>query len=437
MSLRSFWALMLVVGISAIAWGMAVGSEPVPARQGDPTRAVDDQWYATLPLDPAAATQAYRNRIPPEMRARGESYSDSRLLAFVLRVVVELGLTILFMASGVAARMRDATARRFKGALFVDMAMAVQYFAVLFVVTLPVEIYAGFARPRRVGFSAQSFGAWLSDALTNWGVITVFYVVGALVIYRFIRQRPTQWVLWATGIFAALSTLYIVLTPGLIEPLTNDFKPLADGHQKQEILALAHASGITDAAVVVGDASRQSRLLNAHVSGFGSSARISVDDSTLSHTSDPMLRAVVGHEIGHFVMNHTIQYIVWSSLLMGVGFLLIALAMRWLLRRFGQRWGVAGQGDIAALPLFWGLFLMWGYLSLPVDNALIRSQEHQADLYGLNTSRAPHGLAEFMIHDADVARLQPSTLEYALFFTHPSDAERVMTSMQWRAANLP
>jgi STE24 endopeptidase len=80
---------------------------------------------------------------------------------------------------------------------------------------------------------------------------------------------------------------------------------------------------------------------------------------------------------------------------------------------------------------------MWGYLSLPVDNALVRSQEHQADLYGLNASRAPHGLAEFMIHDADVARLRPGALEYALFFTHPSDAERVMTAMQWRAANLP
>ena len=437
MSLRSFWLLMLVVAIAAVVWGVAVGGEAVPARPGDQTIKVDDAWYAALPLDPALATKAYLDRIPEDMRARGERYSDSRLLAFVLRVLVELGLTVLIMTSGIAARMRDATMRRFKGPLFVDTAMAVQYFVVLFVVTLPVEIYAGFVRPHRVGFSAQPFPAWLEGALTNWAVLTAFYVVGALVVYRFIRRRPTQWVLWATGIYALLSAAYIILSPGVIEPLTNDFKPLADGPQKQAILALAHANGITDASVVVGDASRQSRLLNAHVSGFGSSARISIDDSTLAHTSDPMLRAVVGHEIGHFIMDHTIQYVVWSSLLMGVGFLVIALVMRWVLPRFGPAWGLAGEGDIATMPLFWGLFLMWGFLTLPVDNAIVRSEEHQADLFGLNASRAPHGLAEFMIHDADVARLQPTALEYALFFTHPSDAERVMTSMQWRAANLP
>jgi STE24 endopeptidase len=60
--------------------------------------------------------------------------------------------------------------------------------------------------------------------------------------------------------------------------------------------------------------------------------------------------------------------------------------------------------------------------------------ERQADLYGLNASQAPHGMAEFMIHDADTARLAPTLLEYALFYDHPSDAERVMTAMRWRAS---
>jgi len=60
--------------------------------------------------------------------------------------------------------------------------------------------------------------------------------------------------------------------------------------------------------------------------------------------------------------------------------------------------------------------------------------EHQADMYGLNASREPHGMAEFMIHDADTSRLSPSAVEYALFYDHPSDAQRVMTAMTWRAA---
>lgn len=93
------------------------------------------------------------------------------------------------------------------------------------------------------------------------------------------------------------------------------------------------------------------------------------------------------------------------------------------------------QGDISCLPVFWGLFLLWGFASLPASNAVSRDFERQADLYGLNASQAPLGLAEFMIHDADTVRLRPTALEYTLLHSHPSAAERVMTAMQWRAAS--
>jgi STE24 endopeptidase len=221
----------------------------------------------------------------------------------------------------------------------------------------------------------------------------------------------------------------------VIEPLTNTFRPLPDGPQKEAILVLAHANGIRDATVVVSDASRQTRLLNAHVSGFGESARITVDDNTLGKTSEPMLRMVVAHEIGHFVLDHTFALVISGSIVAAAGFVFVALGLRVLVPLTARRSG-GGIGDIATLPLFWGLFSLWGFLSLPIDNAVSRVYEHQADMYGLNASRAPHGMAEFMIHDADTRRLDPSPLEYALFFDHPSDAERVLTAMQWRAATL-
>jgi STE24 endopeptidase len=184
---------------------------------------------------------------------------------------------------------------------------------------------------------------------------------------------------------------------------------------------------------VTGDASRQTKLLNAHVSGIFGTARISVDDTTLRATSDPMLRAVVAHEIGHYVMNHEMQSVVTDTLIMSIGFVLMALGTRAVVGGFGRRWQMSGIEDIASLPVFWGLFLMWGFASLPASNAISRDCEHQADLYGLNASQAPHGLAEFMIHDADTVRLRPTAIEYALFYTHPSAAERVATAMRWRA----
>jgi len=434
MRLSTTWSLIGVVGIVALAWGWSVGHEPVPARPIDLTTPVPATWYANLPLDPVAATNAYLARIPGEMRERGERYSDTRMLTFDLRVLSLVLATIVLCATRMASHARELAERVLSRRAFVDTAVALQYFIALFLLSLPVEIYATFLRPHRFGFSEQSFSAWIGDSLVNWGVFTAFYLVGVLVIYSVIRKRPTRWVPWAVGIYLVLRATFTLLSPNVIEPLTNTYRPLADGPQKAQILALAHANGINDVAVVTGDASRQSRLLNAHASGIGDAARISVDDNTLQRTSDPMLRAVVGHEIGHFVMNHDAQSIITDTLIMSIGFALIALGTQLVVRRLGARWQMAGTDDIASLPIFWGLFLLWGFVSLPASNAVSRSFEHQADLYGLNASQAPLGLAEFMIHDADNVRLRPTSLEYALFYTHPSDAERVATAMQWRAA---
>ena len=428
------WGIVVSIAVASLCWGAWKGREAVPPRPADQTVAVDADWYRHVPLAPSLATDAYLARIPAAMRERGGIVADSHLVTFGLRLLTLIVATIAISASGFAAKMRDGAERISRRPLVVDALVASQYFVVLFALNLPVSVYAGFVLPHRFGFSDQSFAAWLVDELVNWSVFTCFYIVGVLVIFRFIRSRPGAWVAWAIGVYFGLRTLFVFLTPGFIEPLTNDFRPLPDGPQKQLILALAHANGITDASVMVGDASRQTRLLNAHVSGFGKTARIVVDDTTLAHTSDPMLRMVVAHEIGHFVLDHEIAADITGTLLAGVGFAFVAGGMGLLLARFGPRWGMRGQGDIAVLPIFWGLFLLWGFLSLPADNAISRVYEHQADMFGLNASREPHGMAEFMIHDADASRLSPSTLEYALFYSHPSDVERVTTAMQWRAA---
>jgi STE24 endopeptidase len=427
-------AAIVLVAALALLWGWSVGRQPAPARPADLTTRVDAGWYDALPLDPAAATAAYLARIPPDMRARGEAYSDTRLLAFGLRVLVLLAATALLCSTAFAARIRNAIGSAFRKQTGVDLVVALLYFVALYALTLPAEVYATFVRPHRFGFSDQSFGSWLADDVTNWAVLTAFYAVGVLAIYALMRRRPLTWVAWSIAVYAILRTLYALLSPGVIEPLTNHFRPLEEGAQKEQVIALAHANGIADASVVTADTSRRSRLLNAHVSGFGATARISLDDTTLKATSDPMLRMVVAHEIGHFVMDHEIVQVFSDTLVVAVGLLVIAGALRVLLRRYGARLAMRGEGDIASLPLFWGLFVLWGLASAPATNAISRVYERQADLYGLNASRAPHGLAEFVIHDADTARLAPSALEYALFYDHPSDAERVMTAMQWRAS---
>jgi len=183
-------------------------------------------------------------------------------------------------------------------------------------------------------------------------VLLVFYVIGIVAIMALIRRRPASWPLWATGVYVALYALYASVSPLYIEPLLNRFTPLPDGATKEAILSLARANGVPAANVYVKDASRQSVVLNAQVSGFAGTARITLDDNTIANTPADEVELVMAHEIGHYVLRHVFKETVLHGIVMGIGFLFIAWAMRGLVARYGARWEGHGPGDAATLPLF-------------------------------------------------------------------------------------
>jgi STE24 endopeptidase len=314
-----------------------------------------------------------------------------------------------------------------------DAAVALLMLAALFAMNLPVESYAGFARFRAAGFSGASFGQWLTDTALAWATITPFHVVGIVAIMVLIRARPRSWTAWASGVYLVVSASYVLLAPALIEPLFNELTPLAEGPQKGSILSMARANGVPAADVLVRDASLQGMLLDAHVSGFGGTARIVLDDNTIAAVSAAEVRMVMAHEIGHYVLAHIPKGIVFDALVMALGILLVGWSADRFLARHGGRLRCTGVGDIAALPLLWGSFLLWGYVALPVTNGITRQQEAEADLFGLNASREPTALAEYMIRDADTGQLDPSALEEWVFYGHPSPRHRIEMAMRWRA----
>jgi len=434
--------MRVMMGIAALSlivsfvWGFMAQSQPAPSRPHDLVAPVTDRWREELPADPQLAEQAYLSRIPLEMRARGDAVENSRYTVLVTRFAVSIAAMVLILVSGASASLGASTARLSGRRWAQDMIFATAFFLLLFSITLPVETYAGYVRWRQFGFADRPFLDWLSDFAIDWSTITVFYVLGIAGFMAMIRRTPKFWVSWATAIYLVLVSIYMVAAPVLIEPLTNHYSPIPDSALKRDILAMARANGVPADNVFTANASRQSRLLNAHVSGVLGTARISIDDTTLSGQYQPGILMVVGHEIGHYVMGHIYYTVLILTLLAGTGFLLISWLEPPLIQKFGESWKIADMSQTASIPVFWLLFVVWTFVSNPLNNAYSRWQESQADLYGLNASQAPHGMAEFMIHDADTGRLEPTALDILLFFDHPSDKSRVETAMRWRAAHL-
>src|SRR5581483_11713396 len=100
--------------------------------------------------------------------------------------------------------------------------------------------------------------------------------------------------------------------------------------------------------------------------------------------------------------------------------------------RFGERWKLTGLGDWAALPMFFLIFGVGGFLTEPISNAFSRHIEHQADVYGLEVT---HGLnpnsqqaaahAFQVLGELSLDYPYPSRLSVIWFYTHPPIADRV------------
>jgi STE24 endopeptidase len=72
----------------------------------------------------------------------------------------------------------------------------------------------------------------------------------------------------------------------------------------------------------------------------------------------------------------------------------------------------------------------------PVFNTLIRTQEAEADIFGLNASQQPDGMAQAALHLGEYRKLDPGKLEEIVFFDHPSGRNRILMAMRWKAEHL-
>ena len=260
-------------------------------------------------------------------------------------------------------------------------------------ITLPLDIYQGYFREHQYGMANQTFVPWAVEQLVLFLVQTVVFALAVAVLYAVIRRAGERWSMWGTVAAVALMVAATMAGPVLIDPLTNTYRPVTDPTVKSAVLAMAHADEVPVDNVYEFDASKQTTRVSANVSGIFGTAAVRLNDNLLK-TSLPEIRAVMGHELGHYVMNHIYKGIAEFAILIFFGFLFAKWAMDALLLRYGAGWGLRGVADVASFPLFIAVLSVFFLVATPISNTLIRTQEIEADRFGLNLSREPNGEAE-------------------------------------------
>lgn len=155
----------------------------------------------------------------------------------------------------------------------------------------------------------------------------------------------------------------------------------------------------------------------------------------MERTSAQEIRAVMGHEMGHYVLNHSIRLVVYLGLVLTLGYLFVHICFDRVLSRFGARWGIEGRADPAGLPLAMALFTVYMTLATPITNSVIRSAEAEADAFGLAVAAEPHGFATVAMRLSTYRKIHPGNWEEVLFYDHPSGYDRVYGAMRWLQEN--
>ena len=423
------WLMVVFLSVGT-AWAQTPQATPGPAPQSQ-TAATGASHF-----DVDAATDAYMAELSPAQRANSDAYFEGGYWLILWDLLVGLAVAWLLLGTGLSARMRNLGERITRWRWLQTAIYAVQYIVLTALLMLPWDIYEGFFREHKYGLSNLSLGGWFGEQAKGLVVGLILGTLALVIIYAVIRKATRTWWLWGAGVAIAFAIVVGTIAPVYIAPLFNTYKSLPDSPLKVQILSMARANGIPATDVYWFDASRQSKRISANVSGMFGTTRISLNDNLLKRSSPAEVKAVLGHEMGHYVLNHVYKGIVFFGIIIVLAFAFVRWSFGWAERRWGARWGMRGVGDVAGLPLLAALFSIFMFFMTPVTNTITRTMEAEADAFGLNAAHQPDGFAQAAVQLSEYRKMHPGPVEEFLFYDHPSGWQRIHRAMIWKAENL-
>ena len=397
MTRRRVAGAALLVALAAV-WSVAaylLWQSRVPSSLHLPHVAVD-RYFTAAQLHAAASYGRFTNVV------------------WIATVIVELVVFVLYARWGVRF-VRESAA----GPIGTGMLLGMIGFALLWLAEVPFDVAALWWERRHhlttTGYFSAVFGNWLA-----LGSQFVFLCLALAIVMGLARRLGDWWWLPAAPVFVALATLSAFVTPYLIQT-----HPLHDPVLLRQARALERIEHVQHTPVVVQKVHTVTSLPNSEAMGLGPSRRVVIWDTMLDgRFTDRELRVVLAHEFGHLARNHIWKDVGWYALFAVPGAYLIARATR---RR-------GGMGQPEAVPLALLVLVALGLLALPLQNAISRHMEAEADWMALRTTKDPAAAISLFRHfvPTTLDDPDPSTWEYLVLENHPTIAQRIAMAQAWR-----
>jgi Zn-dependent protease with chaperone function len=363
--------LLLLLSLSTLLPLAAAHAAPTPTEAA--AIAVADQDHTAYTL-------------PPDKLAKAQHLETIGIVNHFGSEIWGIVSLFLLLQLGVAARIRNVAVNLSKNRWAQGFIFFLEFLLLSTLLSLPFDLYAQHEE-RVYGLSVQSWPSWFGDLFKSFALVYVFGTLGLMLLFYFIRKFPKGWWLPAWAVASLLVLLIVFIAPIALDPIFNQFEPLSKSDpalvsQLEQVVARGNGIQIPPNRMFLMKASDKVTTLNAYVTGFGSSKRVVVWDTSIAKCTPGQILFIFGHEMGHYVLGHILSGILFAVGLIFVAFLIGFYISRYLLTRYGKQWRIPGQDNWAALYVFVLVLTVLSFLGEPIANAYSRAHEHDADVYG-------------------------------------------------------
>lgn len=299
--------------------------------------------------------------------------------------------------------------------------LGVVTFTVVWAVSLPFGVVEAWWR-RRHGLSTESYVQTLATA---WGALltqTLLAFVILAMLLLLAKKMGRHWWIAASALLVALFAALQLLVPYL---LTIGTHPLRNRELVTAIKQLERREHAGSPTVRVDKVSDTTTQANAFSVGYGPSERVVFWDTLLDgRFSDREVRFVAAHELAHLARDHIPKSIAWFALFV----VPILGAAAFVTERHG---GLRNPGTV---PLALLVITVAQLVALPLQNAITRRYEAEADWVGLSATRDAQGARTLFRSFARTSLSDPSPpfWAYILFYDHPSELARIEQAEAFR-----
>ncbi|MCL4415929.1 MAG: M48 family metallopeptidase [Actinobacteria bacterium] len=344
--------------------------------------------------------------------ARATNYNKAALLISI----AEKFLTWVFMAGIIYIFWRNSYTSN-KIPIISASALFALFIMILFLIVLPLQYYREFVLSHRFGLSNQTLSSWFIDILKERGLSLIINTVGLTTVYALIIYLPKHWWIAAASLFILFAVISSFISPVIIDPLFYKFSVLEDKQLTNEIIKITEKAGVNIGSILVADASKKTKKVNAYFTGIGKTERIVIYDNMLNQYTKKEVLSIIAHEVGHWKNKHMIK-----NLIMEAAGIIILFFILYLLKS-----GLWLNNSVKLVLVLFVLSTLITYVTMPLQNFVSRYFEVQADRTALELTADPQTQIVMLekLARSNLASVKPDNLLKYLIFSHPPIMERI------------